>query len=66
MLGAAFTGRLVIDATVPYEWPEDEYPGVTEMDEEVAADLESRWEDLFADEVGAEEAEPAAPTADDD
>lgn len=66
VLGAAFTGRLVIDATVPYEWPEDEYPGVTEMDEELAADLESRWEDLFADDVGVEEAEATPPAADDD
>lgn len=67
VLGAAFTGRLVIDATVPYEWPEDEYPGVTEMDPEVVEDLESRWEDLFADEVvDAAEAGPAAAEATDD
>lgn len=67
VLGAAFTGRLVIDATVPYEWPEDEYPGVTEMDEDIVEDLESRWEDLFADDVveGAG-AEPPAAEVDDD
>ncbi len=62
VLGAAFTGRLVIDATVPYEWPDDEYPDASELDAEVVADLESRWEGLFDGDVVAD-AEPTAPAA---
>jgi UbiD family decarboxylase len=55
VLGGAFTGRLVIDATTPWEWPEEEQGILTELNEDVVERLEGRWSEFFN--------EPAEPTA---
>jgi 3-polyprenyl-4-hydroxybenzoate decarboxylase len=39
------TSRIILDATIPYEWKEKPIP--IEMDKEVQKRVESRWSEFF-------------------
>jgi phenylphosphate carboxylase beta subunit len=45
--GKEYTSRIIIDATVPFEWSEEERPKPIRLNSEVERKVRSRWNELF-------------------
>lgn len=42
-----YTSRIIIDATVPFEWEEKRRPKVTRLNDDLVRRVKERWEELF-------------------
>ncbi|VBB44880.1 Phenylphosphate carboxylase, beta subunit [uncultured Desulfatiglans sp.] len=46
--GQDYTSRIIIDATVPFEWPKDKSPQLIQLTESVKNQVLRRWNEIFA------------------
>jgi len=42
-----YTSRILIDATIPFEWEEKDRPKVIKLTDEVVKRVKTRWEEFF-------------------
>jgi 4-hydroxy-3-polyprenylbenzoate decarboxylase len=42
-----YTSRMIIDATIPFEWPEEERPQLIHLTEDVVERVKRRWNEYF-------------------
>jgi 4-hydroxy-3-polyprenylbenzoate decarboxylase len=42
-----YTSRILMDATIPFEWEEKDRPQVIKLTDEVVKRVKTRWEEYF-------------------